>query len=217
MLNKISPRGFTIVELVVVIVIIAILATLTAVGFSVIKNKGLDKEYQSSVVSIMTELEKYYDKNGEYPSNNELNPSKKMTFIESDYTAMSSIITGTTASDFVTSDGHSFAPFCTSASIAGCAAYSSASWNSIRSKQFLYISRFNGLPSYEVSISQSPTFPLGWGCKITTSASDPGFVIAWYSNDDKIWNFYRSNRGNIDIVNYSGPSQPGQTCSFTYP
>lgn len=217
MLNKLSTRGFTIVELIVVIVIIAILATLTAFGFSVIKNRGLDKEYQSSVVTIMTELEKYYDTNGEYPSNNDLNPGAKMTFTEDDYDDMSDIILGTSASNFTTSDGHSFAPFCTSASISGCPVYSSSSWNSTRSEQFLYISSFDGMSSYEVSISQSSSFPLGWGCQITTHDSDPGFVIAWYSNDDKIWNFYRSNRGNIDIENYSGPSQPGQTCTFTYP
>lgn len=62
-----SIRGFTLVELIVVIAIIGILATITIVGFSRYQADTRDARRVSSVTTITEALEKYYDENGEYP------------------------------------------------------------------------------------------------------------------------------------------------------
>lgn len=61
-------RGFTIVELVVVISVIAILTSIVSLSFSLMQAKSRDSERVASVTQIAEDLEKYYDENGEYPS-----------------------------------------------------------------------------------------------------------------------------------------------------
>ncbi|MGV9001952.1 MAG: fibronectin type III domain-containing protein [Candidatus Saccharimonadaceae bacterium] len=61
-------RGFTIVEMLIVIIIIAILTTITAVGIIRYQAASRDAERAAKTTVIAEALEKYYDKNGEYPS-----------------------------------------------------------------------------------------------------------------------------------------------------
>lgn len=61
-------RGFTIVELVIVISVIGILATISVIGFSQYQSEGRDTVRESRATAISEALEKYYDENGEYPS-----------------------------------------------------------------------------------------------------------------------------------------------------
>lgn len=60
--------GFTIVEVLVVIVILGILITLTTLGVLRYQASARDAERASKSTVIVEALEKYYDKNGEYPS-----------------------------------------------------------------------------------------------------------------------------------------------------
>ncbi|MFY9228559.1 MAG: fibronectin type III domain-containing protein [Candidatus Microsaccharimonas sp.] len=78
-----SKRGFTLVELVVVIAVIGILAAITLIGFSRYQADGRDARRATSVSAISEALEKYYDQNGEYPSCSEV-------------TAIASVVTGST-------------------------------------------------------------------------------------------------------------------------
>ncbi|MDB5167558.1 MAG: ral secretion pathway protein [Candidatus Saccharibacteria bacterium] len=61
------PRGFTIVELLVVVAVIGILATITLIGFNRYQADTRDSERSSEATIISEALEKYYDQNGEYP------------------------------------------------------------------------------------------------------------------------------------------------------
>jgi type II secretion system protein G len=65
MLNK---RGFTIVELLVVIVVIAILAAITIVAYNGVQQRGRDSNRKSSVAAIQKALELYHIDNGGYPT-----------------------------------------------------------------------------------------------------------------------------------------------------
>jgi len=60
-------RGFTIVEITITIVIIAILAAVAVVGYSKVQINARDNERSSKAGVIAGALERYYDKNGEYP------------------------------------------------------------------------------------------------------------------------------------------------------
>lgn len=65
---KRMQRGFTIVELLVVIAVIGILATITLIGFNRYQADSRDSQRSTQATIISEALEKYYDANGEYPS-----------------------------------------------------------------------------------------------------------------------------------------------------
>jgi prepilin-type N-terminal cleavage/methylation domain-containing protein len=61
-------QGFTIVELLIVIVVIGILAAIVIVAYSGITAKGRDGQRVSDVAAIVTQLEAYKSDSGNYPS-----------------------------------------------------------------------------------------------------------------------------------------------------
>lgn len=68
MLKYKSQKGFTIVELLIVIVVIGILAALVLNTFAGVQERARDTERQTDVNSISTQLEVYYNDNGGYPT-----------------------------------------------------------------------------------------------------------------------------------------------------
>lgn len=60
--------GFTIVELLIVVVVIAILATITAVAYSGITDRAKYSDEQSDISSLNKAVLMYYADNGKYPS-----------------------------------------------------------------------------------------------------------------------------------------------------
>ena len=60
--------GFTIVELLIVIILIGILSTISIMSFSRVQASSRDTERSSKINILAEALEKYYDQNGEYPS-----------------------------------------------------------------------------------------------------------------------------------------------------
>lgn len=64
-----SPRGFTIVELLIVIVVIAILAAIVIVAYAGIQGRAADTAVQADLRNIATLLENYNATNGVYPNN----------------------------------------------------------------------------------------------------------------------------------------------------
>lgn len=63
-----NSRGFTIVEIAVVITIIATLVTIVSVVFATVQKQARDTKRQTDMRVLGASLEKYYDANGEYPS-----------------------------------------------------------------------------------------------------------------------------------------------------
>lgn len=65
---KKKQSGFTIVELLIVIVVIGILALLVVNTFSGIQKKARDSERQTDINALHGQLEAYYAQNAKYPS-----------------------------------------------------------------------------------------------------------------------------------------------------
>lgn len=67
MLNQLrKERGFTIIELLIVIAIIGILATLVLTNFQGAQAKGRDTVRKNDINSLYQKMEEYYNENGSY-------------------------------------------------------------------------------------------------------------------------------------------------------
>jgi general secretion pathway protein G len=75
MLKKTLEKGFTIVELLIVIVVIAILAALVLNTFAGVQQRARDTERTTDIKAIASQLEVYYADNGNYPSFAQLDDS----------------------------------------------------------------------------------------------------------------------------------------------
>jgi len=64
----VKRRGFTIVELLIVIVVIGILAAITVVAYNGIQQRARDAQRQSDITVIKKALELYYAANSRYPA-----------------------------------------------------------------------------------------------------------------------------------------------------
>ncbi|HSW37431.1 MAG TPA: prepilin-type N-terminal cleavage/methylation domain-containing protein [Candidatus Saccharimonadales bacterium] len=78
-MRKPKQQGFTIVELLIVIVIIGILAALVITTYTGIQAKARNSERQTDVNSLQTQLEAYFAQNGNYPSRTDLNTAAWLT------------------------------------------------------------------------------------------------------------------------------------------
>jgi prepilin-type N-terminal cleavage/methylation domain-containing protein len=65
---KNKSKGFTIVELLIVIVVIGILATLVIVTFTGIQQKARNSQRQTDVNAMDSHVEAYYAQTGNYPT-----------------------------------------------------------------------------------------------------------------------------------------------------
>ena len=60
--------GFTMVELIVVVIVISILAAIIYVAYNGIQEESRDSKRANDMVVLSNQLEKYFDKNGIYPT-----------------------------------------------------------------------------------------------------------------------------------------------------
>lgn len=75
MKSKLQQKGFTIIELLIVIVVIGILATITAVALGGANARARDAKRESDVKSLQTAIEAYYTIEGSssYPAEADMN------------------------------------------------------------------------------------------------------------------------------------------------
>lgn len=71
--QKRDQRGFTIVELLIVIVVIGILAALVVTTYAGIQSKARDSKRQSDIQALQTQIEAFYASNNYYPAMADIN------------------------------------------------------------------------------------------------------------------------------------------------
>lgn len=205
--------GFTIVEQLIVIGIIVILAAIATLAYVSVQKDSRDRAREADVVAIMNALEEYYEKNGEYPANDQINTTNSPTLLSS-YTATKTLLPDLKDENLDGPDGYHFYAGCINTSCTN----TSANWDTYHSKAYYYSSRLVASAAgqnvyFETSASYGNN--KGWGCRITTYYDDPGYFIAWRSEVTGLWTFKRSIRGQVTIANYgTGPVAP-QTCTFS--
>lgn len=77
--HNLGSKGFTIVELLIVIVVIGILALLVITTYSGIQAKARNAKRQTDIQSIQTQLEAFFSQNGYYPSLTDLQTGTSTT------------------------------------------------------------------------------------------------------------------------------------------
>lgn len=207
-------RGFTIVELIVTIAVIGIITSIAVVAFNTVQTKTRDDVREADVAIIMDALEQYYRKNGDYPANDTMNPSQFYPTM-TNFDAIKGLLPTLTDSTLSGPGGYRFYPGCINS--ATCV-NSSDDWKNYMKKSYIYLSRFSnqgpGAYSY-YNVPASYGDNTGWGCTVRTYYTDPGYMMAWYSESKKLWIFKRSQYGQVDISTYSGGPVAPQTCAFS--
>lgn len=206
--------GFTIVELLITILMIGILASIGIVAYNAVQTRTNDDVRAADVALIMDALEQYYRKNGDYPANDQLNPSNEYPTM-SNFAPVRALLPTLTDDMLKGPGGYSFYPTCINST---WCPNGSADWP-YSMKKYLYLSRFTSASTtsywwYRVPSTYAGN--TGWGCDVQTYYTNPGYVIAWYKESEKIWVFKRSQHGQVDMANNStaGPIAP-QTCTFS--
>ena len=87
---KKQNKGFTIVELLIVIVVIGILAGLVITTYNGIQQKARNTERTTDLKTFQSQLEAYYAQNGRYPSNTDLGGTSatNVTFVAANLKGM---------------------------------------------------------------------------------------------------------------------------------
>ena len=73
MISRRNNKGFTIIELLIVIVIIAILATIGVVAYGSVQKNARDSKRKSDISSLHTGLEAFFVQEQRYPTATEIN------------------------------------------------------------------------------------------------------------------------------------------------
>lgn len=68
-----KESGFSVIELLIVIVVIGILAAIVVSTYSGIQVKQRNTKRQNDIAAVQTQLEAFYSQNGYYPSLNDIN------------------------------------------------------------------------------------------------------------------------------------------------
>ncbi|MEO5950335.1 MAG: type II secretion system protein [Candidatus Saccharimonadales bacterium] len=194
-------RGFTIVELLVVISTIAILVTIGTYAYINVQKQSTDAAIVAKASWIAHQLDQYKTTHGEYPLMEALNPGTSSTYVTmTDFTAAASILNVTT--DYLSGPNNiKFYTHCAS----GCG-------GAPQKNQYTYAALNASSNSANVSSVWNISLI---GCTLTIQYDDPAYVMIYYNSFKNLWIFKKSPRGTATMAVFgSGPTAP-QTCTFS--
>lgn len=188
-------RGFTIVEVLIVVIVISIIASIGVFGFNQYRYRSIDSQAKAIVNIVKSGAERYYDVNNEYPPAQTLFTSAGSTApscgTAPNYAHAASLLNTNSAT--------------LNASAIQLETYAGTDCTWSQSKVY-YLTKTNtdGNTNRAYVIT---------GCTYTLADPAPGSagasaLIAYYSRQDGFWKVYRTNRGTITTSN-------GTTCPFS--
>lgn len=198
-----STSGFTIVEVLVIIVVIGILAAIGIFGFSRVQMQQRSINLEAKQVTISSAQESYFQKNGEYLSSRQLagpsNDGRSLT--ASDYESLAATL-GTTVEN-VSSSSYKFSP-----AVASVGVYSPDETGRL---YLLTKDNSNPISAYHFTIAStgcSVTFPVEYGANQLGATA---YALTYFHEAKDRWVILKSQRGTVEIgATTSSPSQPCQ-------
>jgi prepilin-type N-terminal cleavage/methylation domain-containing protein len=169
-------RGFTIIEVLVVITVISILITITMVSFTNYQNRSTDSQAKTIVAAVRAGAERYYSSNDEYPSAAVLFGGTPTGSAPASYAAASTALGVST--DILNSSRIDFVP---------CA----GTCNITDTTKVYYLTKTatDGTAQRQYTVTSCTyTFP-------TTEDGSLSYIIMYYSRQDGYWKTSRSERG----------------------
>lgn len=209
-------RGYTIVELIVVVAVLSILITMSAFGMSAYRNSAADAQAESMVKILTSGLERYYSRFNEYPTAEQLFGGTPNGLPPSNYNAAAQLL-DMSASNFST-QSIKFMP-CTvpGGMYSGCTYSDYSGWVAGIDK-VKYISKSAGETNLEkqvfVGSPNGPNTALA-NCEIVIRSSihhGAVYVLTYWSRDESKVKFVKSDRGEVNMFS----PEAGQ-CVFTAP
>jgi prepilin-type N-terminal cleavage/methylation domain-containing protein len=181
-------RGFTLIELVIVMVIIGILAGVLIFNYSAYEKRSFDGEAKSIAATVKSAAERYYTRNNEYPSAQTLYGSTPSCTVAPNYQTVSNTLD--IPIQTINASHTSLRPY----------AGADCTWDTTK---VYYITK----TSTDGTSVRTNTLT---SCTYTFPATDNGsasFLIFYYSNQDGYWHILSSNYGDV--------SNTGASCAFT--
>jgi general secretion pathway protein G len=160
---KQNKSGFTIVEIVIVVVVIGILASIVIIGYNQVQARGRDSKRKADITNIVKALELYYSDNGSYPVASGTNSSVGPTWYSSDTSSWSSFVsTLTGVMDIVPSDPRNSVGDVTSSSSAFSYAYFGGDYcGSAMGQMYILVYRYEASPQDQYTDGNCATNAIG--------------------------------------------------------
>lgn len=209
-------RGFTLVEVLIVLAVISVLSGIGIFSFSTVRNEAVDSQAKSMAASMTSALNRYYSNNNEYPLANDLFGGTNYGSPPTSYASAATVL-GINQSNFATS-AIVFAPC--SINMSSTAPGSSCSYGYYGEMEVTnyvkYITKDAANTSDERSyIVQSPNGPntAAEYCEVvfkSYAAARTSYVLTYFSRVENKVKFIKSANGDVEMFS----PQSGQ-CVFT--
>ena len=190
-------RGFTIVELMVVVVVLGAISTLTTLAYSAYRAKSQHAQVQSLASLVKSAAEKYYQKNYEYPAGNVLNSNDTCTG-PSSYSSVKSILG--IEEDVVNQNRAKLIPIGGRANppsgISGRGGCETVNRNNV----YYYTKESTD------ALGQSYTYRFEGSCEYTIKSGATGstaFLLAYWNAEDDYWHVSASDNGEVSTSSNS--------------
>lgn len=151
-----AKSGFTIVELLIVIVVIAILAAITIVSYGGIQSRATNVAVQSDISNIAQKMQLYYTDKGSYPDAN--SEAEVMAALEGFKASRSSYVTSGTNVNLA---------YCTNAPTRS--QFAIIGWSKGSSTKGFYITSNDGVRDFNYAIATGGTICSNAGISATQS------------------------------------------------
>lgn len=209
-------RGFTLVEILIVVIVLSIVAGIVTVSYTAIRNDAADSQAQTMVSLLNASLDKYYSTNNQYPLAADLFGGNPNGTVPSSYSTAAQLL-GVSESVFKQGDIRFMPCSSTGGSMSSVCSYQNLSWvGGIENVKYITKSsgELNVEKQYFVASPNGPNTAVEQCEIVIRNTIEPSsvYVMTYWSREEQKVKFVKSTKGEVSL--YSPMS--GQ-CVFTAP